>query len=623
VFLYVRIILQFVKSVVYLSSNLNRTIMKKLLLSIFVIASTSLSFGQVICAGVSPASIQGNYEFTWADPGGGDWLTPDFLIPGTFVEDTLMIIDDGTAGTNPQGNPISAEGCAGSPAPGAPPTSTAWNDLTGKIAVIYRNTCEFGYKALQAENAGAVGVIIINRDPEVIQMGGGAEGTNVNIPVVMLSSTDGATLTTEMQNGPVVMFIGNKTGLYAADAGITNGSTLIPTSSAVPVQLATNATEFNFDLGTRIFNYGSADQNNISLNATIDGPTGNVYNETVSGISIVAGDTVDVFPGGSFTLPQFGLGSYPEGRYTLTYNVDLGVADEYAADNSRTVDFIITDSIYTLASTDITTNHPSSNNGFRPSTNTSTFSNCIVFDDANGSRVAVEGLYFSATTAADPTTGNPIDLSGEEIALYVYRWEDVFTDLNDANLAFNSLTPVGVGYYYYPSDLQGETVYGDLDSPVVLEDNQRFLFCAQTVNLELYLGFDTDRNYLWNEAYYLQPLGPIESDGSYFASGFGMEYVPAIGAKMADADVSVSELISVDGVAFPNPATDVVTINIEATGNAVLTITDIAGRTAMTTNVGLANGTTEVNIEALESGVYVFNVAFEDGRTSQFNVVKK
>lgn len=591
--------------------------MKKLLLSIIVIASSYASIGQVILSVESPASIGGNYEFSWADPQGGDWATPDFTLPGTFVQACLELVEDGTAGTNPQGNPVSQEGCNG------PLTNSAGtgNDLTGKIAVCYRNTCEFGLKALNAENAGAIGVIIINRDPEVIQMGGGTEGLNVTIPVAMVSSTDGATLVTEMANGCVEVFLGNKTGLYAADAGITNSTTLIPTSSAVPVQLASNATEFNFDLGTRIYNYGSNDQNNISLNATIDGPTGNVYNETVSGMSIVSGDSVDVFPGGAFSLPQFGLASYAEGRYTLTYTVDLGIADEYAADNSRSVDFTIQDSIYALATTSLTTNRPESNNGFRPSTNTSTYSQCITFDNVNGSRVTVEGLYFSATTAADATTGNPIDLSGEEIALYVYRWEDVFTDLNDANLAFNSLSPVGVGYYYYPSDLQGETVYGELDSPVALEDAQRFLFCAQTVNLDLYLGFDTDRNYLWNEAYYLQPLGPIENDGGYFASGFGMEYVPAIGAKMGT--VGVSELATVEGIAFPNPATDVVTINVEATGNAVLTVTDIAGRTAMTTNVGLANGTAEVNIEALESGVYVFNVAFEDGRTSQFNVVKK
>ena len=47
-----------------------------------------------------------------------------------------MFAEDGTTGLNPQGNPISQEGC-----------NPLINDLTGKIAVIWRNTCEFGAKA--------------------------------------------------------------------------------------------------------------------------------------------------------------------------------------------------------------------------------------------------------------------------------------------------------------------------------------------------------------------------------------------------------------------------------------------------------------------------------------------
>ena len=67
--------------------------MKKILLSLAVIATGFAAQSQVITAGVSPAAIQGNYDFTWADPAGGDWTTPDFLIPGTFVEDTLAIVN--------------------------------------------------------------------------------------------------------------------------------------------------------------------------------------------------------------------------------------------------------------------------------------------------------------------------------------------------------------------------------------------------------------------------------------------------------------------------------------------------------------------------------------------------
>ena len=139
--------------------------MKKVLLSILALTTVVFANAQIVVRGVSPAPIANNFDFTWADPGGGDWASPDFNQPNTFVEDTLMIVDDGTTGLNPQGNPLSAEGC-----------NPLINDLTGKIAVCYRNTCQFGTKALNAQNAGALAIIIINRDPEAIGMAGGNDG---------------------------------------------------------------------------------------------------------------------------------------------------------------------------------------------------------------------------------------------------------------------------------------------------------------------------------------------------------------------------------------------------------------------------------------------------------------
>jgi len=581
--------------------------MKKILLSLAVIATGFAAQSQVITAGVSPAAIQGNYDFTWADPAGGDWTTPDFLIPGTFVEDTLAIVDDGSTGTNPQGNPVSAEGCN--------PLINGV-DVDGKIAVIYRNTCEFGAKALNAQNAGAVGVIIINRDPEVIEMGGGADGGSVTIPVVMISSTDGLTITNEMLGGPVVMFLGNKTGLYANDAGVTKGASLVSKTSGVLSQLAQNATEFNFDIGTRIYNYGQNDQSNMTVTANIDGPSGSsVYNEVVTLPTVLSGDSVDVEPGAALTFPQFSLATYPDGVYTLTYNVDLGVTDEYDADNTVTAPFNVQDSVYGFAQFDAS-GVPVQNNGFRPNGNTSTFSDCIVFDNPNGSRVGITGLYFQAL-------GNSVDLSGEEIALYAYRWEDVFTDINDAALAFDNLNPVAGGFYYYPSDLQGETVYGAFTTPVVLEDNQRFLFCAQTVNLDVFLGFNDNIDYTWNLNYYAQPLGPIENDGAYFAAGFGADIIPAVGAKIVDAAfIGLDENGTIEGSAYPNPAKDVVTIAIETTEDATIVVTDLSGKIVMNDVLSFANGNATVNIADLQSGMYVFNVTLENGLASQFTVAK-
>jgi hypothetical protein len=579
--------------------------MRKLLLTIALVGTAMWSQAQVIFAVNSPAGIAGNYEFTWADPAGG-WGTPNFLIPNTFVEGDLMMTDDGSSGTNAQGNPISAEGC-----------NPLVNDLTGKIAVIYRNTCEFGAKALNAQNAGAIGVVIINREPGVIEMGAGAAGASVTIPVAFLSDASGALMVEEMATETVNVFFGNKTGLYVDDAGIMTSSTLIAPSTGVPLQLAQNAAEFSFELGTQVFNYGTGDQANITVTATVDGPSGNLYTETVGPIAILSGDSVQIIPGGAYEFPTFSETSYAAGRYTVTYTVSLGTADEYDADNTISSDFVMQNSIFSLALIDETTGLPTSNNGYRPSDNTSSFGQCIVMSNPNASRLGVDGLYFSAMA-----TG--VDLSGEEISMILYRWDDAFADLNDANLAFDNLTEVASGFYYYPSDLQDETVYGSFVNQVVLEDDARYLACVQTFNLEVYLGFDTKTNYLWNEAYYLQPLTPIENDGAYFASGFGSDVVPAIGIRVFDAaDLGINEEAVVDGSAYPNPAVDVVTVALDADGVATVNVTDLSGRTVQSTTVTLVNGKASLNIADLNSGAYIFNVVLEDGKTSQFNVVKK
>jgi len=583
--------------------------MKKLLLSFAALALTFWSGAQVICAGVSPNSIQGNYQFTWADPASG-WGTPDFLIPGTFIQDTLMMVDDGTPGTNAQGNPISAEGC-----------NPLINNLTGKIAVIYRNTCEFGAKALNAQNAGAVGVIVINRDPAVVAMGAGASGVNVTIPVVMIQNTDGLLITNQMLNGPVVMLLGNKTGLFANDGGLTKSTTLISKQGAVPSFLAQNGTEFNFDLGTRVYNYGNQAQAGMTLTATVTNPSGVVvYNNSVSNISLASGDSLDVDPTQANTLPQFSLASYPSGRYTLNYTLALAGADDYAADNSMSTVFSIQDSLYSYAQLDATTNLPNAGNSYRPSTNNQTYSVCNVINDAHASRIGAEGIYFSATTS----TASGAILTGEEMALYLYKWEDAFVDLNDANLAFNTLTPVASGYYYYPSDLQGEVVLGTFTTPVVLTDNQRYLACVQTVNLNLYLGHESNTDYTWNYNYYAQPLTPNESDGAYFAAGFGADVPSSIAVRVFDANnIGLTESKTIDGVAYPNPATDKVTVSVKGEGVANLSITDISGKKVGSHVLNLNNGSADVSIANLEAGLYIFNVVLENGKTSQFNVVKR
>lgn len=553
--------------------------MKKLLLSLGLVLLSASSFAQVIFSVEEPAPIQGGYDFTYADTWGADLLNP-----ANAVLDTLMIADDSLACT-----PIV-------------------NDLTGKIAVVYRGTCEFGAKALEAQNAGAIAVIIVNNVAGApIAMGAGAVGGSVTIPVVMVSQATGALLHSNIMSGDVIAFIGNKTGYYDDDMGMVVNNVLRTNGNGIPALIAQNASEFNTTIGGWVYNYGVNDQTGITLNVTVNNGA-DVYDETSTAFSLVSGDSAYI------SLPDFSLPAYPNGAYSLTYSVEYGVTDEYAADNTIVTDFKINDNVYSLSRLDGNM-MPVSDGGIRPNPNNSTYSSCIVFDNANGSRLAAEGMYFNASTT---TTDS---LTGQEITVVAYKWNDVFTDLNDPNLGFTDLEEMATGQFYYTTNDQNMPKYQEFFTPFAMEDNQRYLFCVQTFNTAVFFGYDTDSKYTLNEANDLQPLYPVESDGAYSAGGFTGGDVPSVAVHVIDADdLSVNENV-IETSSYPNPAKDVVTVKVNVSGNAVLNITDLAGRNVSTSDVTIANGQFTANVAGFNAGTYVFSLSYADGTSSQFKVV--
>ena len=59
-------------------------------------------------------------------------------------------------------------------------TDPGWAAVSGKIAIVRRGVCEFGTKAKNMANAGAVGMILVNNASEgVIAMGAGVNGASV------------------------------------------------------------------------------------------------------------------------------------------------------------------------------------------------------------------------------------------------------------------------------------------------------------------------------------------------------------------------------------------------------------------------------------------------------------
>ena len=75
---------------------------------------------------------------------------------------------------------------------------TNTGEIAGRIAVIDRGTCRFDAKSKFAQDAGAIGVIVINNvSGPVIQMGGDP-AAGVTIPVVMVDMELGIAIKAEL-----------------------------------------------------------------------------------------------------------------------------------------------------------------------------------------------------------------------------------------------------------------------------------------------------------------------------------------------------------------------------------------------------------------------------------------
>ncbi len=122
----------------------------------------------------SPASIVGDYDASLA--AFGPVLTSPFT-------GTLKAADDGSAVPTEACNPLT-------------------NDLTGDIAFIRRGSCSFVTKTINAQNAGAVGVVVANHvDGGDSHFSMAGQDPSITIPSLMIGYTDGNTIEAELANG--------------------------------------------------------------------------------------------------------------------------------------------------------------------------------------------------------------------------------------------------------------------------------------------------------------------------------------------------------------------------------------------------------------------------------------
>lgn len=572
--------------------------MKKLSLFLALMITGVFVYAQVIFQVQSPAPLTGNYALTWADPGGGDWATPDLNVPANAVTGTLQFVDA------PGGDTIAC----------APPLATS---LTGKIAVVYRGSCEFGAKALAAQNAGAIACIIVNNiaGPPV-GMAGGTNGLSVTIPVIMISDVDGAALRNEIIAGNVTGFIGSKVGLFADDLGSTPADVLMARRFSNLLALSQSATEFSVPTGAWVRNFGNQTQNNAELKVEVKLGTTTLFADSAAINGLAPGDSVYV------SLATFSQTSYTAGYYKMTYTIKTQNADGDPNDNTISADFMIDNSVYSYARRDESTGdilHPA---GYRPSTFTSNYENCIAFSDPNASRLQADGMIFvGKVSSGDDPSGT------EYLTIKAYSWDDVFTDINDPNFALSNLNQIDQQYFAFSSLNDIDTnLYVPFNNSIVLTNNQRYLFCVNSNSTMLFLGFDNQIDYTTTQDAYLQPSFPMIVDASNaYLNGFGLENVPSIGVKTSPAGtIGVDEVNNNAEInAYPNPANNVINIPVaEFNGLAQLDIYDVTGKLVKTENVNLSSTSViAVDVANIENGNYIFKMTFEDQSSKAFNVI--
>ena len=147
---------------------------------------------------VSPAEVAGAYPALQASFGGDITSTP--------LQAEVALANDGIGRTS--------DAC-----------ETINNDLSGKIAMIDRGNCEFGFKILNAENRGAVAAIICNNVAGNVNMGAGDVGNQVTIPALSLEKESCSVIREYIEEGLVVKFQipGNTSGPTLVDGSFDNG----------------------------------------------------------------------------------------------------------------------------------------------------------------------------------------------------------------------------------------------------------------------------------------------------------------------------------------------------------------------------------------------------------------
>lgn len=490
----------------------------------------------------------------------------------------------------------------------------------GKIVLIRRGVCEFGLKALNAEKAGAVAVIIFNHFAAaadngctMLNMGAGAVGAQVTIPLFGGCRDLGTYFDQALAAGPVEVCL-SLPRVTSATAAYHYATPLSQVDSLGAITM-------------RYINRSTDPQTNVVAKVDIVAPDATVQSATVTMASVAPGlDTFVVFPvlkpkaiAGKFKA-VFSNSVYTESRDTLvrtfehtpyTFATDNLVIDPLGVGTSN-ADFINAGLFIQNASLYIT-----------------------------GSAGGV-AKYASFGIANVDTLFVPGDPSANQVVITLYDADvdgDGETNITSSNATFDDLADGIVGQTTY--QMTGtEGVDSILNVEIYDYTDPSKVGVTLKPNHPYYLSLAYDGNNAGTgrclrfsntlDEYYLPGFfaTPLYLGGTMFNSGWaGAEVITRLQLDGFNPSVSVDPNI-LDKAKLevtPNPANEFVRLNLnlnEVSPSVYVNLIDGRGRTVRTaTQRNLQNGTISIETKDLPSGTYMVWVrTAEGGRVEKLSI---
>ncbi len=231
---------------------------------------------------------------------------------------------------------------------------------------------------------------------------------------------------------------------------------------------------------------------------------------------------------------------------------------------------------------------------------------------------------FTATEIFFSVASNDNAHQGQTVTIKLYQ---ITEDSDPSDFTDDDVSLVGIGQYEFTNEANFDVVSVVPESlltgeeGVVLEaDTEYFVMIAYTA--DMFAPYSAI-------PYYFQ-VGTVINDGDWFLGGFGVDNtvlarmaISADGVAIEETQLSDDNKIEV----YPNPATEMLTLDIDLTTNAfqsTIRIVDAAGK--MTYKNVLENIQTEkldIDVSQYPAGAYMLHFTTENGvKTKRFVVAK-